>query len=107
MPTSLKETGLEFIHRAVCSVCVCVGLFVYLQDDVVVQDVEGVIQRVDGQVCRPLQTHLWSDANTDYIYGNCISIKKKKNGTKEQESLGGYHPQESVAGDTNNISLIT
>lgn len=27
--------------------------------------------------------------------------------TKEQESLGAYRPQESVTGDTNNISLIT
>lgn len=30
----------------------------YLQDNVVVQDVEGVIQGVDGQIRGPLQTHL-------------------------------------------------
>lgn len=34
------------------------GVFLHLQDNVVVQDVEGIIQRVDGQVGWPLQTHL-------------------------------------------------
>lgn len=33
-------------------------VFLYLQDNVVVQDVEGIIQAVDGQVGGPLQTHL-------------------------------------------------
>lgn len=33
-------------------------VFLYLQDNVVVQDVEGIIQGVDGQVGWPLQTHL-------------------------------------------------
>lgn len=38
-------------------VCFCLVSF-YLQDNVVVQDVEGIIQGVDGQVRWPLQTHL-------------------------------------------------
>lgn len=32
----------------------------HLQDDIVVQDVEGVVQRADRQVCGPFQSHLMS-----------------------------------------------
>lgn len=65
------------IFPSLASLCFVSCVFLYLQDDVVVKDVQGVVQWVNGQVCWPLQPHLRNDKHLLYI-----SVKKKKSENK-------------------------
>lgn len=66
--------------------------FLYLQDNVVVQDVERVVQRVNGEVCWPLQTHLQKDIRAQTHAAAVFSIKgEKKKESSEEASMETAH----------------
>lgn len=47
-----------------------------LEDHVVVQNVKGVVQGTNSQVCRPLETHLRREKH--FVFGiqeNCLSYR--------------------------------
>lgn len=82
------------------------GVVLYLEDNIVVQDVEGIIQGVDGEVGWPLQTHLCCKHTCKH---RAVMHKMYFHSGLHLNSraLRVYHSLQSVTGKINNIYLIT